>query len=423
MDIVRIYYNSIDVQPHALLHHFLRFLGFYVDERTDGKEPEDIQSVVDIHIISDAYVQSDAGECIYPNSEKTIFILKDGWKLNDGVGWVINYAALTQDVFLFQLTEIICEIIGRNRDGAALLMRSGVQWKKTVRYITNKYIEHDMFESVVLTRCLYRKNSVIDRESRRYRAFVNDLSNVMDTLFESDLIRYTALCAQYEFDMVCKRNLLELIYSPAVMLEECEALLEYYVGNEELYLLKADILFELQNKWVDACDEYANEHIAQCAYANYKRGKIFGTLLKEYENAGLCLRYALQKKEDYCYAWYQLGECYEAGAKYASAIEAFEKVYDILKENYSAHLLEPLELEYMYKSVMKIAAIYKTRLNDYGSAHMYSNHAKLIWEEHAFDRYIDHVLEIEDGQAKASLLEEIDDAAWRQVNFVLEEIY
>ena len=423
MDIAKIYYSSIDVQPHALLHHFLRYLGFYVDERADGREPDDSKSVVDIYIISDAYVQSDTGEYEFPNSEKTLVVLKDGWKINNGVGWSIDYDAVSQNVFLRNMTEMLCDIIEENRDGAALLMRSGERWREAVRHITNEYLKYEMFESVVLTRCLYRKNFIISAKHSNYNEFVNSLLRYNDLLFKSDLIRYTSLYTKYEFDMVCKRNLLRPVYPSEEMLEECETLLGCYMENEELYLLKADILLELQDRWLDACDEYANEHIAQCAYASYKRGKIFRTLLKEYKNAEQSLCDALKKKQDYCYAWYQLGKCHEACARYELAIEAYEKVYISLKEKYCRHLLEPLELEYMFKAVMKIATIYKTRLNDYSSAHMYNNHAKLIWEEHAFDKYIEQALELNDEGEKLWLVNEIDEAVWAQVNLVLEEIY
>lgn len=55
MEIVRIYYNSIDIQPRLILHHFLRYLGLYVEEVTEGMHSRG-ESLVDIYIVGDEYM-------------------------------------------------------------------------------------------------------------------------------------------------------------------------------------------------------------------------------------------------------------------------------------------------------------------------------------------------------------------------------
>ena len=61
MDFVRMYYNSIEVMPKILISHFLRYMGFYIEEITDGTEPSSKESSLDVYIVSEEDVKQNQG--------------------------------------------------------------------------------------------------------------------------------------------------------------------------------------------------------------------------------------------------------------------------------------------------------------------------------------------------------------------------
>lgn len=419
MDMIRLFYNSLDVQPGVLLRHFLRYLGFYVDERTDKKWVRHWKSAVDIYIISDEYMSNRETVFDEVDLEKTIYVLKDGWVIDNQISNVVYYDEAAQDEFLPKITDVLCDIIDECQIGVALLLQSDFKWREIISVIVKAYQSNNLLEASLIARCFYRQRNLFQKARKHYERFLTKIEYEMG----SDLLRYVSLYAKYELNVGCKKNFLKYAYSPYELLDECEELLNSYEENEELYLLKADIKFELLEDWLDACDEYGDEHIESCAYSNYKRGKIFRSYLKEYENAQICLCRAVRRKRDYCYAWYQLGESYEEQAKYEKSIEAYLKIYEILEEKLERHLLAPLELEYMYKAMLKVAAIYKTRMNDYGSAYYYNELAKEIQQACAFDNYLKSILGQEENEEILKMLPDINDTVMDQIHVRLEEIY
>ena len=49
MELVRLYYNSMDVRPSVLVRHFVRYLGLYVEENIE-KGKMNSHSLTDIYL-------------------------------------------------------------------------------------------------------------------------------------------------------------------------------------------------------------------------------------------------------------------------------------------------------------------------------------------------------------------------------------
>ena len=78
MDFVRMYYNSIEVMPKILISHFLRYMGFYIEEIADGTQPSNKVSSLDVYILSKEYEKQNQGCITISDIEKSIIIwIKD----------------------------------------------------------------------------------------------------------------------------------------------------------------------------------------------------------------------------------------------------------------------------------------------------------------------------------------------------------
>lgn len=421
MDIIKLYNSDIDIQPSVMLHHFLRYLGFYVEEVVDDSQNDETESIADIYIISNGFMDKREEKAFIADEEKTILILKDDWNVDEGLIRCVNYDEENQKRFLMRFTEKLAELLEEYVGEGLCLLQSDINWREIMQFIAEVYADSELLQASLFTRCFYKQNTLYHMAMRRYGRFTKKIEDSGIAWFSEDFIQYVLLYAKYEVDLICKKNHFENHFDAEDMLQRCDELLEEYSENEELQLLRADILFELQDKWLLACDRYAEPAVGHCAYADYKRGKIFRSYLEEYDNAKLILKRAIRKNRLYYNAWYQLGECYETQGDYTKAIEVFEEIYKILKRKYKQQLLAPMEMEYLYKGVMKIAAIYKTRMTDYTSAAVYNELAMEIRGAHAMDKYIEAVW---DGAGDVpGLIEAIYKATMEHMNIKLEKIY
>jgi tetratricopeptide (TPR) repeat protein len=195
----------------------------------------------------------------------------------------------------------------------------------------------------------------------------------------------------YELDLICEINSYPLSYDPEGILLFCEKLLHKSDRNEQLLILHADIQFELMDMWSRACDEYLNSRLEHCVYPKYKFGRIISLYLKEYKNSIEVFQKAIEQKGDYFSAWYQIGLCQEDLGKYQEAVGAYEKVISLLRGKCGKHLLAPVELEYLYKSVLKSERIYRKCLGDYVMADCYDDLAEHVKLEAKQTVYLEQV--------------------------------
>lgn len=421
MDVVKVYYSDTDIKPRVLLGHFLRFLGFYVVFISEKNLREDVESLVDIYIIGDNFMKDNFELLESMEDEKAILIFKEGW--NSGVDFVrkIYFDKLTETDFLVEIIQHISDIILNCDKEYDCLFQDIFEWEILAKEIAKSYSKNKILESSLFTRCFCKQEKLYHWAMRHYMSFIEQIKTLQSSIYDEDFIDYVLLYCKYEVNYICKMNSFEMKYDINEMLKECEFLLREYDKNEELHILKADILYELLGESLEACDLYADINILHCDYANYKCGKIVKEYLEEYDKAIFILKKAIDKQEKYFQAWYQLGDCYERKRDFKNAIKAFKKIHEILKSKYEKHILAPLELEYLYKSIMRIAIIYKLRLMDYTSANQYNELAGRINKEDSIREYV-RLLWGEDGKYQ-DIITIINETIEEHVNIKLEEIY
>lgn len=127
MDRIRMFYSNIDTKPRVLITHFVRFLGFYVDGITnkDNIVLSNVESMMDIYIISDAYVEERTISIDVEEEEKSILIYLDGWRAEDlKNAQFINYEDQADRVFLKQFSRCMLRILSRRLDRNKKLINS-----------------------------------------------------------------------------------------------------------------------------------------------------------------------------------------------------------------------------------------------------------------------------------------------------------
>lgn len=390
MDRIRMFYSNIDTKPRVLITHFVRFLGFYLEGITnkDNIVTNDVESMIDIYIISDAYVEERTTSIDVKEEEKSILIYLDGWGSEDLQDVLsISYEDQTDLIFLKQFSRCMLRVLSRRLDRNKRLINSTDNLGKLLEDFIKRYVESEILQITLFGRCFRAHRDFYRTVQKQYRDFISWLDQTAVLEYPGDLTKYMCVRSKYEVDLICKVNHFELYFDPMDLREECEELLRKYVDNETLHILQADISFELSDVWNKAGNEYADIRLDDCAYAYLKQGNILQNYVRDLKAALLAYGIAVQEKEDYYLAWFQMGECYLKQNKYSQAIEAYEQVCSVLSGRYYRHVLAPLEIEYLYDAVVKIAAINEVKIKNYALARHYKELAKSILEEIDRDDY------------------------------------
>lgn len=93
-------------------------------------------------------------------------------------------------------------------------------------------------------------------------------------------------------------------------------------------------------------------------------------------------------KSDYFAALYQLALYFVIHGEFQKSIDAFEKICVVLDKKYQKHLSSPIELEYLYKSVLSIVRISKSYLGNYAIANAYEVVGSRLFEEACSVQYL-----------------------------------
>lgn len=406
MEVIRLFCSSMDVKPRVLLNHILRYMGFYTEEITETTIPSSMNSLADIFIVSDYYMEGREESLDIDTTEKTILICKDGWEIvSPKLHHIIYDVGRTDRALMTALVSLLAQILDRQNLPEGLLCRSAEDLQETLTYVAQAYIDNEILPSTLYTRCFYRQDLLYKTARANYIHFVEALEKAPSS--DSDLIRYITTYAKFEFDSICQENSIVCHYPVGEMSKECARLLAKYPDNEQVRILQADIHLELDGAWTIAANEYGDVHLSYCSYAHYNRGRILLKYAEDYRSALDIQRWAIEYKKDYFAAWYQIALCLEAQRQYKDAVLALEEVCKILNPKYQEHLLAPMELEYLYKAVIKLAGINEEYLGDHLSAQMYEEIAAELQKEVCEIKYLGMVWE--DALKKPELVNIIEE--------------
>lgn len=400
MDLIRIFYSTLDIQPERILRHFLGSIGFYVEEIADTTCPDKNPSVADIYIISNEYASDFLNllEDYEIDEDKSVFIFKNGWDA-DGLDGAYTYYydnleeyggtdEKDEKEFLEFLIGTLDSIMVNSGISEDRMIRCDEKWDLIVSKVADEYIDKKIPKYVQYTKYFYRHPELFQMTFRSYVDYISKLEHMLVVYEYSPLLHYIITYAKYELDYICRQNLYECYYDPEELCIVCNFLLMHYGQNEELWFLRADIHYDLQGKWQQACTEYQDVRVSHCAYGDYKCGRILREYLKEYKKAIVVLQRAIALKPDYYAAWYHLAAAYEASGKYRIAIQYCEYIIEMLDKKYKRHLLSPLELEYFHKTIIKIIMISQYYLGDKATADSYAKLAEDVKKEANDNTYL-----------------------------------
>lgn len=394
MDFVRMYYNSIEVMPKILISHFLRYMGFYIEEITDGTEPSSKESSLDVYIVSEEDVKQNQGGIRINDIEKSIiiWIKDDPAKIGNNDQFVIYRPRQNMErQFLNDFLDKYIEIFQKQKSEKPRLLGSVHDMQGTLKTIMKLYLSCEILQCSIYTRCFYEQDGLYWRAFDNYTSFIDEVQKRTGEDCKSDLVKYVKTYAEYELDIICKKNFRKLQYPVKELVHQSYKLVEKYRENEQILILKADIDLELDDFWSGAANEFADAYLVECAYAHYKRGRIIRKYTNMYDLAINYEKWAIRYKKDYFSAWYQIAVCYESQGNYEEAVKAFEQICLILDKKFKKHLLSPIEIEYLYKAVVGIARIENDRLGNIYRAESYRNLAKEVIKEVQNTNYLNEV--------------------------------
>lgn len=386
MELIRLFYDSLDVKPVALLNHFLSYLGFYVEEITETTKPSKINSIADIYIISNNYMKQQQNNLVTGLNGKTILICKDGWKVDTKSIHSIQFAESSEqdEDFLFTLVSHLMSIPSYCK----LLIHTPLDLNSVLKCVVKAYCKFRILPSMLYTYEFYKQPELYKIAFNNYRSFIGTLDSLQAEDRNSDFVVFVRTYAKFEFDFICKKNSRTFCYPVEELSTACQRLLSRYPENEKIRLLQADILFELEDRWAWAGNQYGDTHLFYCACAQYKRGRISRQYAQDYKSATALQKHAIRCKNNYVAAWYQLALCFEAEGRSKEEVDALEKICEILNKKYQEHLLSPIELEYLYCTVLRIAQINKTYLGNWSAASEYEKAANALKRESNSVKYL-----------------------------------
>ena len=420
MDLINIYHGTNNIKPKVLLQHFLRTIGFYVEHIMGEFHARKSEAVAEVYIIDNNYVD-EYGTQINYEDDKSILIFSDEWSLKDLLlrAKAVSYDEMNEKKFLVDFIDALDEIM-EGKISCERLIHSDLQWKETVTSVADAYIKHDIMPVTQYTRCFHAQDNLYHMALRNYVQFINELRDLSQDN-DSSLLKYILLYAQFELNRICKQNNYEYYVSNSKLLLFCEQLISKFNTNEELCLLRADILFELQDDWLEAWKYYQVKPVRHCSYVYYKCGRIARLYLSDYDNAIPLLKRAIEMKPDYYQAIYQLASCYEMTGEYEASIECFLQISEVCKKKYRYHLLAPIELEYLYKSYIKVALINQNRLGNNLAAYEYSEMAERIKKEAEDTTFLGQVWPA--MLKKDALLKEIKEEMCKHMNAQIQKMF
>lgn len=393
MDRIRMFYSNVDTKPRVLINHFVRYLGFFVEEITGDTMESDVESLLDIYIISDAFIEENSIRLDIKNEEKTILIWLDGWRTELAQDmFAIRYDESMEDAdFLEEFCYYMTKILSTRIDFSRRLIGSVDDVEEVLDDFIGIYIDNNILQMSLFARCYYASDELFAVAFQAYKDFILGLGEIENKYLFGDLVRYMELLACYELDMICKRNSYSMKYKPDILHEESKALLRKYVENEELHILQADINLYLRRIWNKAGNEYADIRLRDCAYMYLKQGDILRKHVNDLETAISAYEEAVKRKADYYIAYYRMGKCYKKLRQYENAMQSYQQVYVILERRYQLHVLSPLEITYLFKAANKLVEISEIDLYSSRLAKQFAELAEKVKNEIIIGNYFKEV--------------------------------
>ena len=387
MNVIKLFADEKNsIKEIMALKHILRYFGLYVIEnpQLDSKE-YDVKSIADIYVVKkndnkEQYVNN-------YNWSKTILISNESIDYNNDVSVIIDRTGCTSLQFLQEFTDQLLSIIESDIACINNLIIQSDDYRNIIKAIIKVYTENDIFENSIYIKYFYPNELLYQEISKNYTSYIKKLIEIYEEYYNSDLLTYNIIFAMYEMNLACKKNNHAHIYPDDLISQISDEIKTRFKDNEEAILLSAEVACEFKNSWAKAANEYDTIYLEHCSYAHYKRGRILRKYVNDIVGAKEEINKAIEYKPDCYKAWFQYAVCNDDGRNILEAYTALNKVYEILYNNMKDEILSPVELEYLYKSLLRLRQLNKQY---YVLQQLFDNYDKLICEiEDNYGKYID----------------------------------
>ena len=368
-------YHDSDIRLSTYFLVFFRMIGIYVHERVLCTAQEEEITYPKLNVGIDIFILQDAmDETLYrmykSNDNYNIYILPAD--IEDGYG--------KQGIKYFDgdsNREILEKLISK----LAEIDLHFSEEQEDLFTLAQIYSENMIMETVSGTRYFIP-------DQNNYRILCPHYDRAIEQIFDKDIsdssifAKFAVAYLAYEFNFYGKRLNKVFYYDTGSILD---LLLE--LREDERYWCSLELLIaQIYGDLLEAYDKAMHHYILVKRHRNnpfvsYKLGDI-------YKNQNMDLERALQRFNDaveinpmYYRAIYQVGTCQLAMGKIVSAKKSFERMIAILEVKSQKDLLRPMEIEYLYKTYLRLGRIEYENYGDiYYALHRYKQ-AEKLWEK------------------------------------------
>lgn len=244
------------------------------------------------------------------------------------------------------------------------------------------YIKNNLLKGAMQLQ-YYRMKMEEHKETERI--FVNAV-NELDALNPSNrYFIYAKLYCRQKANLSCYFQFDKpLDYAISSLLKECNALIEKYPNFSNAKVLKGMICERSSDGLKLAIDSYldALEQIGDKIYAShvfYWAGLLYQKFLTSQDEAAYAYKrsYALKKKYRNAY---KLGYMAEQVGNYAETVKYYQECVELLEKKIATNI-DPLEIEYYFKTGILIAYHSQRNLEDYEQSIVYGNKMREFYEK------------------------------------------
>lgn len=383
IDRVSITYHSTDIKPSVVLSLFFRMLGVYVHERIVNNPPASAAIpdgfCVNVYLLTKSFPPDSVSPYLAPedSQDRNIFFVDKGlsFALEEPEGKIVT-CDLSHDTcgLLHGMSQALFEILKKTYENCLQhFEKVESDWKQLIQI----YLDHRLYELTFTGKFFYADPDLIRETKEAYRGLIHALKKDDGTWAEDEekfYRQFAIINMAYEINALCVRGNCSGIYNSAEIIQLCDMMIDHYGRCTSLLLLKGQVLDDLQSLPSEAYKYYKECYKQDTfnVYALYKVGLYREKYLRLYDMAVDDYKRALTVYPPYYRVIYRWAVCEENRDDVNEAIRVYKRIIEVLTDKYENKtgsnafeiLVRPMEIEYLFKSAMRIAGLYEYGLKD-----------------------------------------------------------
>lgn len=390
-------YHNIDIYPSVFLLLFFRMVGIYIHEFFINL-PANLKQCTDqyfsvIYLITkncppdklngyQLHFNKTSKSCIFLAEEE---VYAENPDFITSTYPVIFYSKRNRESDKINLLKQIIAALSESAMEFFSSVQEKTKWRNiqhNLEQLAEIYVNRDLQALSLSGKFFYSNTTLFQRVQKQYMHLISDIfSSIGDwdwTINEHFIYsRFAFVNMCYELNALCKKNDKPYIYTSQHLLILCDDLIAHYGKTVNLLMLKGQICEDLLKEYSLAYECYTlacQKSKGLNVYALYRTGMYKEKMLFYWPDAIHDYQQALELYPGYYRVLYRLGACEEKLNHIDEAISTFKRIYSLFTDKIKSFCLRPMEIEYLFKISMKLAALYEYNVGDtYRSYHYYRN--------------------------------------------------